>query len=171
MQSLCSFDSTANIFFFLRKISPELTAASPPLFAEEDWPWANIHAHLPLPWDPNQWTPGHQSGTCTFNRSATRPAPTANILNEKWPGQQEPCPHYLLSHNQEPGETIGLFIISTWARWLLMFRKCQVSDKAKNVVKEGDKKDSIDLKCPSKRLSGFKWDCHRKSSRCSSQEW
>ena len=24
--------------FFLRKISPELTAASPPLFAEEAWP-------------------------------------------------------------------------------------------------------------------------------------
>ena len=34
---------------FLRKISPELTsAANPPLLAEEDWPWANIHAHLPL---------------------------------------------------------------------------------------------------------------------------
>ena len=28
----------AAIFFFLRKISPELTTASPPLFAEEDWP-------------------------------------------------------------------------------------------------------------------------------------
>ena len=27
-----------NFFFFLRKISPELTAANPPLFAEEDWP-------------------------------------------------------------------------------------------------------------------------------------
>ena len=24
--------------FFLRKISPELTSANPPLFAEEDWP-------------------------------------------------------------------------------------------------------------------------------------
>ena len=37
------------LFFFLRKISPELTsAASRPLFAEEDWPWANICAHLPL---------------------------------------------------------------------------------------------------------------------------
>ena len=35
-------------FLFLRKISPELTTANPPLFAEEDWPWANIHAHLPL---------------------------------------------------------------------------------------------------------------------------
>ena len=37
------------IYLFLRKISPELTfAANPPLFAEEDWPWANIRAHLPL---------------------------------------------------------------------------------------------------------------------------
>ena len=27
------------LFFFLRKISPEITsAANPPLFAEEDWP-------------------------------------------------------------------------------------------------------------------------------------
>ena len=41
---LCS-----NFFFFLRKISPELTSATnPPLFAEEDWPWANVYAHLPL---------------------------------------------------------------------------------------------------------------------------
>ena len=31
------------IFSFLRKISPELTSATnPPLFPEEDWPWANI---------------------------------------------------------------------------------------------------------------------------------
>ena len=27
-----------NIFFFFRKIRPELTTANPPLFAEEDWP-------------------------------------------------------------------------------------------------------------------------------------
>ena len=42
LASMCYF------FFFWRKISPELTAANPPLFAEEDWPWPNIHAHLPL---------------------------------------------------------------------------------------------------------------------------
>ena len=37
------------LFIFLRKISPELRSATDlPLFAEEDWPWANIHAHLPL---------------------------------------------------------------------------------------------------------------------------
>ena len=36
-------------FFFLRKISPELTSAANPLVcAEEDWPWANIRVHLPL---------------------------------------------------------------------------------------------------------------------------
>ena len=36
-------DATGNhlqihVFFPLRKISPELTAGNPPLFAEEDWP-------------------------------------------------------------------------------------------------------------------------------------
>ena len=31
-------DENLNNSFFLRKISPELTAANPPLFAEEDWP-------------------------------------------------------------------------------------------------------------------------------------
>ena len=36
-------------FLFLRKISPKLTStANPPLFAEEDWTLANIHAHLLL---------------------------------------------------------------------------------------------------------------------------
>ena len=35
--------------YLLRNISPELTSASnPPLFPEEDWPWANFCAHLPL---------------------------------------------------------------------------------------------------------------------------
>ena len=37
------------IFIFFWKISHELTpAANPPLFAEEDWPLADIHTHLPL---------------------------------------------------------------------------------------------------------------------------
>ena len=42
--------------FWGGKINPELTTANPPLFAEEDWPWANIHAHLPLRymWDAYQ---------------------------------------------------------------------------------------------------------------------
>ena len=31
--------TSVDLFFFLRKISPELTStANPPLFAEEDWP-------------------------------------------------------------------------------------------------------------------------------------
>ena len=34
-------------FLFLGKISPELTSSTnPPLFAKEDWPWANICAHI-----------------------------------------------------------------------------------------------------------------------------
>ena len=78
-------------YFFLRKISSELTTANPPLFAQGDWPWANIHAHLPLlyTWDachsmafakrcyvrirdPNQQTPGRWEAECA-NLSA---APT-----------------------------------------------------------------------------------------------
>ena len=74
-------------------MSPELTTANPPLFAEEDWPRANIHAHLPLlylwdayhsmaftkwchvrTWDLNRRTPGRRSGMCELNRCATRPA-------------------------------------------------------------------------------------------------
>ena len=35
------------LFVFVRKIGPELTSITPPLFAEKDWPWVNIHAHLP----------------------------------------------------------------------------------------------------------------------------
>ena len=76
-------------FLKKKKISPELTTANPALFAEEDWPWANICVHLPLlcTWDayhsmafakwchvrtrdPNLWTPG--SGRCELNRYATR---------------------------------------------------------------------------------------------------
>src|SRR3712207_3496904 len=37
--SLLASQQVQHSFFFLRKISPELTsAANPPLFAEEDWP-------------------------------------------------------------------------------------------------------------------------------------
>ena len=47
LQHICS--SHFYLFIFFRKISPELTcAANVPLFAKEDWPWANICAHLPL---------------------------------------------------------------------------------------------------------------------------
>ena len=87
---------------FLRKISPELTsAANPPLFAEEDCPWANIHVHLPLLytwdayhsmpfakqchvciWDLNQQTPGPpRSRTCKLNHCATGLAPQISLLN------------------------------------------------------------------------------------------
>ena len=37
------------LFFFVRKLSPELRSdVNPPPFAKEDWPWANICAHFPL---------------------------------------------------------------------------------------------------------------------------
>ena len=90
-----------NFFFiFLRKISPQLTSATnPPLFAEEDWPWANICTHLPLlyMWDsfhnmawqavcrsaPGIQTSepqGRRSRTCELNHYAARLAPTLNFL-------------------------------------------------------------------------------------------
>ena len=88
------WDWSIVVFFFLRKISPELTTSNLPLFAEEDWSWANIHAHLLLfsMWDAyhsmalakrchvstrdlNWWTPGHQSRSCALNHCATRLAP------------------------------------------------------------------------------------------------
>ena len=80
--------------YLLTKISPELTAANPPLFAKEDWPRANICAHLPLlyMWDAYHSMvcqavpcvhPGSElanprpmrSGTCALNLCATGPAP------------------------------------------------------------------------------------------------
>ena len=57
------------IFFFLRKISPELTSATnPPIFAEEDWPWANIHAHLLLLY---MWDTCHGMAWQAMRRSAS----------------------------------------------------------------------------------------------------
>ena len=67
-------------------------------FAEEDWPWANIHAHLPLlyMWDACQSmvcqavscphlgsepaNAGCWSGTCELNHCATGPAPVLIFL-------------------------------------------------------------------------------------------
>ena len=87
------------ILFFLRKISPELTAANPSLFAEEDWPWTNIRAHLPLlyvwdayhsmAWqvvpcqhpDPNWQTPGRWIGMCKLNHCTTGPAAVLWLLD------------------------------------------------------------------------------------------
>ena len=88
------FSFPSLIFFFFRKISPELTAANPPLFAEKDWPWTNIHAHHSLlyTWDAyhsmacqavpclhpgsEPVNPGpRRSGMCKLNHCATRLAP------------------------------------------------------------------------------------------------
>ena len=81
-------------FFFFRIISPELTsAANPPLFTKEDWPWANIRAHLPpsYMWDAatawlakrchvrtrdlNRRTPGRQNRTWELNHCTTGSVP------------------------------------------------------------------------------------------------
>ena len=77
-------------FFFLRKISPELTAASPPLFLLRKPGPANIRAHLPLlsmwdayhsmagqvvpcpHWGSEPANPGlPRSGMCALNHCAT----------------------------------------------------------------------------------------------------
>ena len=84
------------LFSVLRKISPELISTANPLSAEEDWPWDNIYAHLPLLfcgtpattwlaklctgpppgiWDLNQQTLGCWSGTCELNHCATLLSP------------------------------------------------------------------------------------------------
>ena len=61
--------SLSLFFFVLRKISPELIAANPPLFAEEDWPWANICTHLPLLY---MWDACHTMAWQVVCRSAPR---------------------------------------------------------------------------------------------------
>ena len=88
------------IYFLGGKINPELTsAANPPLFAEEHWPWANVRAHLPLlyMWDAYHSMacqavpclhPGSEpanpgpprSGMCVLNRFATWLAPKVGSL-------------------------------------------------------------------------------------------
>ena len=116
-------------FFFLRKIRPEqASAANPPLFAEEDWPWAHIRAHHPLPymwtpttawlakrchvctWDPNRQTPGCQSGTCALNCCATGLAPV-ELLNNKFTCFLSGREVDLSRPNQEP---LFLPIIWSW---------------------------------------------------------
>ena len=90
-----SREEPCHIFLFLRKIIPELTsAANPPLFSEEDWPWVNIvpiflyfiyrmaaTAWLDKWWvGLHQWTLGCQSGTCTLNHYATWLASLPHLL-------------------------------------------------------------------------------------------
>ena len=87
------------LFFFLRKISPELTSATnPPLFAEEDWPWANNHAHLPLLY---MWDACHSMACQAVPRPhlgsglASPGPPKQNVL--PWP----------LRHRAGPSKTVG----------------------------------------------------------------
>ena len=111
MSKKCQFQDPGSIHrtrstyicIFWRKISPELTSGdNPPLLAEEDWPWANICAHLALlyMWDayhsmaltssdistPEIWTSDPQAtkAECA-NLTATPPAqpPTYILEMEK----------------------------------------------------------------------------------------
>ena len=67
-------------FYFLRKISPELSATNPPPFAEEDWPGANIRAHLRLlyMWD------AYHSMACQAVPCPHPGSKTANAGPLKW---------------------------------------------------------------------------------------
>ena len=119
------------LFLSFQKISPELTsAANPPLFAEEDWPWANIHAHLPLlyTWDTrhsmafakqchvhtrdlNRQTPGHQKAK-RANLTAAPPDQPQNLFLKSCfyltPAKNWKQPNV---HLQESGSTnCGIFI-------------------------------------------------------------
>ena len=83
-------------FFLLllfKETNPELTSATnTPTFAEEDWPWPDIHDHLPYfihgMWPQHglpsgamstpgitRWIPGHWSRAHELNRHTTGPAP------------------------------------------------------------------------------------------------
>ena len=89
--------NTLLAFMFLRKLSPQLTFANPPLFSEENWPWANNCARLPLlyMWDachgmawqamrrsvPRIKTSEPEAEPCELNCSTTRPAPKRDIFN------------------------------------------------------------------------------------------
>ena len=70
--ALCRHNTVIPFFFFfflffLRKISPELISpTNPPLFAEEDWPWADIRAHLPLAY---MWEAWHSMAWWMVHRS------------------------------------------------------------------------------------------------------
>ena len=90
--------SNSNIFFFyLRKISPELTsAANPPLLLRKTGPGLTsvpiflyfICGTPATAWlaertqDPNQRTPGRQSEMCELNCGATGPAPSSDIFTK-----------------------------------------------------------------------------------------
>ena len=87
---------------FLRKFSPELTTANPPLFAEEEWPeltsvpillyflcgtptaaWRAKRCHVHTR-DPKRQTPADRSRTCALNRCTTgRPSGTYFKANSK----------------------------------------------------------------------------------------
>ena len=87
-------------FFLLRKISPELTTANPPLFAEEDWPWANICAHLLLLYT---WDACHSMAFAKWCHVRTRNP------NRQTPGCQEAVHVHLTA--APPGRPLEFFFL------------------------------------------------------------
>ena len=74
--------------------------ASPPLFAEEAWPWANIHAHLPLlyTWD-TYHSVACQAVPCLHPGSEpVNPGPPRSRTWELNPCATVPAPTYFLKH-------------------------------------------------------------------------
>ena len=87
-------------FFFLRKISPELTTANPPLFAEEDWPWAKIHDHLPLlyAWD-------------TYHSMVCQAVPSPHLRSE-WANPQLPRSERAHLTAAPPGWPLKIYLLN-----------------------------------------------------------
>ena len=123
-------------FCFVRKICPELTYDNPPLFAEEDWPWANIYAHLPplymgcchnMAWQAvRRWVPGIR--TCEPQAASNHGPPqhgltssasvSARDPNLRTSGRREPqaaaAEHaYLTACATGPTQTFN-FKLLTW---------------------------------------------------------
>ena len=98
------------LWVFLRKVRHELTTASPPLFAEEAWPWANIHAHLLLlyMWD------AYHSMAC---QAVTCPHPGSEPA-KPGPPRSRPCELNCCATGLPWEETVYSFRGSLW-NWLL----------------------------------------------------
>ena len=134
------------LFFFSRKISPELTTANPPLFAEEDWLCANIRSHLPLlyTWDvyhrmANPRLP--RSGTCKLNRCTTGPAPHSSTLlkiSSKAVGIRHHSRHWESDRQSSPPSwdfhSLGSVNISYKVRW------CRVKGIKEVRVQDGEQR-------------------------------
>ena len=101
---------------FFRKISPELTAANPPLFAEEAWPWANIHAHLPLVY---MWDAYH-SMACQAVPCLHLGSEPANPKPPKWNVHTQPLCHWAGPSAWALMHRTGTTLLCSWYLWLMV---------------------------------------------------